>query len=156
MYFHGCPTQGVLETKQKKFGQNRNKICFGCVSACFVLPKTKNFGLFRCFEPISKQPKQTELFRNNRNNPKFSEKNTKIYSLKNCFGWSSVCFFSFETSKFSVSVQKRNNRNKHFVSDSAAAETNFGSSFGSFESKLVLMDNLVQPYHCQFGIIRIV
>jgi hypothetical protein len=29
-----------------------------------VKPKTKNFGLFRCFEPISKQPKQTELFRN--------------------------------------------------------------------------------------------
>ncbi len=24
----------------------------------------KNFGLFRCFEPLSKQPKQTELFRN--------------------------------------------------------------------------------------------
>jgi hypothetical protein len=29
-----------------------------------VKPKTKYFGLFRCFEPISKQPKQTELFRN--------------------------------------------------------------------------------------------
>jgi hypothetical protein len=41
---------------------NRNKICFGCVSVCFVKPKTKNFGcfgLFWCLEPISKQPKQT-------------------------------------------------------------------------------------------------
>jgi hypothetical protein len=27
-----------------------------------VKPKTTIFGLFRCFEPISKQPKQTELF----------------------------------------------------------------------------------------------
>ncbi len=27
-------------------------------------PKNKNFCLFRCFEPISKQLKQTELFRN--------------------------------------------------------------------------------------------
>jgi hypothetical protein len=26
--------------------------------------KKKKFGLFRCFEPISKQPKQTDLFRN--------------------------------------------------------------------------------------------
>ncbi len=44
---------------------NRNKICFGCVSVCFVKAKTKNSGLFRCFEPTSKQNKQTELFRNN-------------------------------------------------------------------------------------------
>jgi hypothetical protein len=29
-----------------------------------VKPKTKNVGLFWCFEPISKQSKQTELFRN--------------------------------------------------------------------------------------------
>ncbi len=26
---------------------NRNKICFGFVSVCFVKPKTTNFGLFR-------------------------------------------------------------------------------------------------------------
>ena len=43
---------------------NRNKICFAFVSVCFVKPKQIFFGLFRCFEPISKQPKQTELFRN--------------------------------------------------------------------------------------------
>jgi hypothetical protein len=39
---------------------NWNKICFGL----FCETKTKNFGLFRCFEPISKQSKQTELFQN--------------------------------------------------------------------------------------------
>ncbi len=55
---------------------------------------------------------------------------------------SSVCFGSIETSKLSVSVQKRNNRNKRFVSDSA--ETSFGSSFGCFESKLVSKDTLVR------------
>ncbi len=56
--------------------------------------------------------------------------------LSNCFGWTSV-----ETLKLFVSVQKRNNRNKRFVSDSA--ETSFGSSVGCFESKLVLKDTLV-------------
>ncbi len=61
----------------------------------------------------------------------------------NCFGWSSVCFGSIETSKLSVSVLKRNNRNKRFVSDSA--ETSFGSSFGCFESKLVSKDTLLAP-----------
>ena len=64
-----------------------------------------------------------------------------VYSLLNCFGWFSGCFGSIKTSKLSVSVQKRNNRNKRFVSDSA--ETSFGSSFGCFESKLVSKDTLV-------------
>jgi hypothetical protein len=52
----GCP-----QNKQKKISVqtaiNRNKICFAFVSVCFVKPKRKNVGLFRCFEPISKQPK---------------------------------------------------------------------------------------------------
>jgi hypothetical protein len=47
------------------------------------------------------------------------------------FGWSSVCFGSIETPK-----RKRNNRNKHFVSDSDE------TSFGCFESKLVSKDTL--------------
>jgi ionotropic glutamate receptor NMDA 2B len=54
----GCPRN----KNEKNFGSNQNKICFGCVSVCFVKPKTKDFSLFRCFEPISKQLKQTELF----------------------------------------------------------------------------------------------
>jgi hypothetical protein len=44
---------------------NQNSICFGSFSVCFFV-KTTNFfrgcfGLFRCFGPVSKQPKQTEL-----------------------------------------------------------------------------------------------
>ncbi len=63
------------------------------------------FGLFWCFEPISKQLMQREVFRNK---PKQTEttlnfpKNTKICSLSNC--WSSVCFGSIETSNLYVSV----------------------------------------------------
>ncbi len=58
---------------------NRNKICFGCVSVCFVKPKNKNFGLFRCFKHILKQLKQqTET---NRNNPKFLEKYQNMLSI---------------------------------------------------------------------------
>jgi hypothetical protein len=52
----------------------------------------------------------------------------------------SVCFGSIEKSKLSISVLKRNNRNKRFVSDSA--ETSFGSSFGCFEPKLFSKDTL--------------
>ena len=111
-----------VSSKQTKinFGSNRNqpkqdlfRVCFGL----FRETKIKNFGLFRCFEPISKQPKQTELFGNK---PKQTETslnfliNTQIYSLLNCLGGSSVCFGSIETSKLSVSVKKRNNRNKRF------------------------------------------
>ncbi len=104
-------------------------------------PKRKNFGLFRYFEPISKQPKQTGLFRDK---PKQTEttqnfwKNFQIYSLLN---WVGLLFVSVQ-SKLSVSVKKRNNRNKRFVSESA--ETSFGSSFGCFETKLVSKDTLSQ------------
>ncbi len=42
--------------------KNRNSICFSCFSVCFFANlKKKNFGLFRCFGPVSKQRKQTEL-----------------------------------------------------------------------------------------------
>jgi hypothetical protein len=43
---------------------NRNTICFGWFSVCFAKPKNYFFGLFRCFGPVLKQPKQTDLFRN--------------------------------------------------------------------------------------------
>jgi hypothetical protein len=63
-----------------------------------------------CFGKEAKKPKQTvskqtennekyEKNEENRKNPKFSVKNCKICSLSNCFGWSSVCFGSIETSK---------------------------------------------------------
>ena len=80
-----------VSSKQTKinFGSNRNKPKQDLFRVCFVKPITKSFGLFRCFESISKQPKQTELFRNK---PKQSEttlnflKNSQIYSLLNCLG----------------------------------------------------------------------
>jgi hypothetical protein len=54
------------KTKQTKinFGSNRNKPKQDLFRVCFGLFREKKFGLFRCFEPISKQPKQTDLFRN--------------------------------------------------------------------------------------------
>jgi hypothetical protein len=74
-----------------------------------VKPKRKKFGLFRCFEPISKQPKQTDLFRNK---PKQTEttlnfwKNLQIYSLLNCLGGSFVCFGSIETLCFGIEAKQ--------------------------------------------------
>ncbi len=104
---------------------NRNKICFGFVSVCFVKPK--QFRFVSVFRPISKQLKQTELFQNKPQQTKITlnfHKNTKICSLSNCFGWSSVCFGSIETSKLSVSVKKRNNRNKLFRNKPKQTEKN--------------------------------
>ncbi len=102
------------------------------------------------FGTEAKQPKQTI-----RNKPKQTEttlnlmKNTKICFLSNCFACSSVCFGSIQAPKLSVSVQKQNYRIKRFVSDSA--NTSFGSSFGCFESKDILVvthgDVLHLNYH---------
>jgi hypothetical protein len=103
----GCPRNKPKKIVSNQNKPGRHKICFGCVSVCFVKQKTKNFFLFRCFEPISKEPKQTELVRNKPKQTKATlniPKNTKICSLSNCFGWFSVCFGSIETSKLSVSV----------------------------------------------------
>jgi hypothetical protein len=52
-----------------------------------------------------------------------SVKNNKICAVSNCFSWSSVCFGSIETSKLSVSVQKRNNQNKLFRNKPKQTET---------------------------------
>jgi hypothetical protein len=78
-----------------------------------VKPK-KKFVLFWSFEPISKQPKQTELFCNKlkQTEPTLNfQKNTLIYSLLNCLGGSSVCFGSIKTSKllcFGIEAKKQN------------------------------------------------
>ncbi len=105
-----------------RFNRNIETLCFGIEAK---QPKLT----------VSKQTKKTRKNEKNRKNPNFSVKNSKICSLSNCFCWYSVCFGSIETSKLFVSVLKRNNQNKRFVSDSA--ETSFCSSFGCFESKLV-------------------
>jgi hypothetical protein len=111
-----------VSSKQTKiiFGSNRNKLkqdLFRVCLVCFVKPVTKSFGLFRCFEPISKQPKPTELFRNK---PKQTEttlnflKSTQIYSLLNCLGGSSVCFGSIKTLCFGIEAKQPKHRNKLF------------------------------------------
>jgi hypothetical protein len=143
-------------------------------SVCFGLfCKTPKFfsGLFRCFGPVSKQPKQTQLnlFRlffsvcgsppkilsfspsvfwsgieTTETNKTYGMGNLKgLYFNKICcfFGWSFVCFGCFKTPKLPVLILKRNNRNKCLVSDSA--ETSFSSSFGCFDMKLVSEDTLV-------------
>ncbi len=68
-YNHIASNQGVLETSKKKFGSNRNKICFRCVSVCFMKPKTKNLVYFfsfrnkqNCFKRNRNKPKQPYIF----------------------------------------------------------------------------------------------
>jgi hypothetical protein len=86
----------------------------------------------------------SDRYHNNRNkqNLWYGElKRLIFFQICCCFGWSFVCFGCFETPKLPVSILKRNNRNKHLVSDSA--KTSFGSSFGCFDTKLVSEDTLV-------------
>jgi hypothetical protein len=100
-------TRRVSSKKEKKFDsnrKNRNKICFGFCFGLFRETKTKKVrfvSVFRTYiettETNRTVSKQTEITIN-------FLKNTKIRSLSNCFGWSSVCFGSIETSKLSVSV----------------------------------------------------
>ncbi len=63
LLYLGCP-RNEKKNVSVRTETNRNKICFAFVSVCFVKPKQIFFGLFRCFESILKQSKQTELFRN--------------------------------------------------------------------------------------------
>jgi hypothetical protein len=60
---------------------NRNSICFGSFSVCFAKPITMFFGLFRGFGPVSKQPKQTDLFRNKPKNRQKYIRNKTLRSL---------------------------------------------------------------------------
>jgi hypothetical protein len=93
--------------------------------------------LFRCFGPVSKQPKQTQLM-------VWGMKKVDILTICCCFGWSCVWFGCFETPKLPVSILKRNKQNKRLVSDSA--ETSFGSSFGCFDTKIVSEGTLAMLY----------
>ncbi len=101
-----------LKQTKINFGSNRNKICFGFVSVFFMKPKTKNFGLFRCFQPISKQPKQTELFRNKPKQPWIFWKLPKYTLLQTV--WVGLLF---------VSVQSKH-RNSLFRYRSESTKTN--------------------------------
>jgi hypothetical protein len=65
----GCPRNKLIFFSVRT-ETNRNSICFGSFSVCFAKPITIIFGLFWCFGPVSKQPKQTDLFRNKPKNRK--------------------------------------------------------------------------------------
>jgi hypothetical protein len=68
--------------------------------------------------------------------------NLLLFQLVFClFRLTFVCFGCFEIPKLPVSILKRNNRNKHLVSDSA--EPSFSSSFVCFDTKLISEDTLV-------------
>ncbi len=67
----GCPRNNQI-CFSLRTETNRNSICFGCFSVCFTNPKNIFLGLFRCFGPVLKQPKQTEF---SWNKPKKSPKN---------------------------------------------------------------------------------
>jgi hypothetical protein len=79
----GCGQVSLLTRVSSKqsnfvFGSNQNSICIGCLSVCFAKPKNVFFGLFRCFGPVSKHPKQTEFCQNK---PKQTENISKKRSL---------------------------------------------------------------------------
>ncbi len=104
---------GRVSSKQSNifFGPNQNKPKLNLFRLFFGLfreTKKHFFGLFRCFGPVSKQPKQTEF---SRNKPKQTKKIPKktlsirgyskpliffLGSNRNsiCFGCFSVCFFA--------------------------------------------------------------
>jgi hypothetical protein len=74
-----------------------------------VKPKKKNFGLFRCFEPTSKQPKQTDLFRNKPKQTKTTQNFWKKFPnilFLNCLGGSSICFGSIKTLCFDTEAKQ--------------------------------------------------
>jgi hypothetical protein len=101
---------------------NRNSVCLGCFSVCFYT-KPKNF--FCRFVSMFRTGIET------------TETN-RTYGMKkgwyfNKFAAVSVCLLFasvFLKHRNSVSILKRNNRNKRLVSDSAE------TSFGCFDTKL--------------------
>jgi hypothetical protein len=97
--------------------------------------ETLSFGI------EAKQPKQTILkqTKTNQKTLNFLKNYQNMLSIK-LFQLLICSFGSIETPQLSISVKKRNNRNKCFVSDSA--ENSFGCCFVCFESKLVLKDTL--------------
>ncbi len=105
--------KNTVRTVTNRNPQDLFRLCFGCVSICFVKPKTTNFCLFRL---VSVFRTYIEITETNRTNSKKTEttlnflKNTKICSLSNCFHWSSVLF------RFNRNIETlyRNNRNKLF------------------------------------------
>ena len=82
-----------VSSKQTKyiFGLNRNEPKHNLFRFVFRFvswnQKKLFFGLFRCFEHVSKQPKQTKLFRKK---PKKTKKNCKLCSSRYSIHWTRV------------------------------------------------------------------
>ncbi len=117
-------------------GSTRNKPKLNLFWLFFSLsfPETKNF--FWVYFGVS------DRYRNNWNKQNLWYGELKRLIFNKFFAVSvGLLFVSvFETPKLSVSILKRNNRNKRLVSD--RAETSLGSSFGCFDTKLVSEDTL--------------
>jgi hypothetical protein len=67
-----CRVSSKQTNKSFRFEPKQTETFGSLFSVCFAKPITIIFGLFRCFGPVSKQPKQTDLFRNKQ------KKNKKI------------------------------------------------------------------------------
>ncbi len=102
-------------------GSNQNKLEINLFWLFFDLlfrETQKNFfGLFRCFGPVLKQPKQTQLM-------VWGLKKVDILTNLLLFRLAFVCFGCFKTPKLPVSILKRNSQNK--CPDSDSAKTSFG------------------------------
>jgi hypothetical protein len=87
--------------------------------------------LFRYFRPVSKQPKQKELM-------VWGIKKVNILTNLLLFRLVFCLFRLFRNTKLPVSILKRNNCNKRFVSDSAV------TSFGCFQYETSLGGNPIR------------
>jgi hypothetical protein len=99
--------KGVLETNKTIFDWNRKKPKQDLFRLCFFLfceTKNKKFGLCRFISVFQTYIETNRTVSIQIETTLNFQKNTEICSLSNCFGWSSVCFDSIETSKLSVSV----------------------------------------------------
>ncbi len=80
--------QGVLETGKKNFVSNQNKICFGCISVCFVKPEIEFLDI-----NLTKDSSRVSSKR---------ETNFPFDQNKICFGCISVCFVKPKTTIFGL------------------------------------------------------
>ncbi len=69
-YFY-CAERERVKCQKGTFYESESLTNAGCFSVCFIKQKIFFFGLFLCFEPVSKQPKQkNSCFETDRNKQK--------------------------------------------------------------------------------------
>jgi hypothetical protein len=110
LYQNNRNKQNCFVTNQnypKFFEKYPNILSFKLFGWVFCLFRFNCYIETLCFGMETKQrtnQKKRKKLLKKWKNPKFSVKNSKLCSLSNCFGWSSVCFGSIKTSKLSVLV----------------------------------------------------